>query len=549
MRDAHICQAVFVVSRAVAQRVRLTSHRWRSIRSLPNLEKIYTGIKYQNIQNEIRKYRRYAILLFIATFVAYSYIYTTIIITNHTIPNSFPYKYPSFKTYVEGRWAADIFIQLTGGFGNQATQFLLAILIKAVNAIMFIRIFGIDRSVIFVICGLALALHPAFLDYYSFTVDSATFEAGDSLAIFSIIIISLPINRAIRIGGAAILVLFCLAMYQPKLALCAVLLLLWGLAGLRHDEVTAGVRPVLHRLIDGGLALLIGVLLYYVSVNLTVKLDMNERNHINSLAVMVTQFVASYGEVASDFSRRIDYLPKPLTFLPGLCLLLGFAVLLVEAGRRGITAFALAVAVMMLLPVAMQVSYVINDGTWINSGRILTSHGYILCFALATTMAAPATRHLGTMIGVILVFFFFVVANQESNAAALKTIFDVEKMNRIVARIESTVPDLSRGNFALVVIGELPLNRDQQPKRFANRLYGSQFATETFISYRQTELVNFLLGRNAVGRPDSTEIAMAIADSRTRQPWPAPDSVFLLNRVIVVLLQSYAPEIPLTWQR
>ena len=53
--------------------------------------------------------------LFIVQLVAYSYLFTTLFISNHTFPNVWRYTYPSFKTLGEGRWMADLLIAAQGG--------------------------------------------------------------------------------------------------------------------------------------------------------------------------------------------------------------------------------------------------------------------------------------------------------------------------------------------------------------------------------------------------------------------------------------------------
>jgi hypothetical protein len=59
------------------------------------------------------------IIAYVATVVVYNYFFTHVGFTNHTFPNVWVYGYPSFKTEYEGRWFADILIQLTADPGSR----------------------------------------------------------------------------------------------------------------------------------------------------------------------------------------------------------------------------------------------------------------------------------------------------------------------------------------------------------------------------------------------------------------------------------------------
>ncbi len=74
---------------------------------------------------------------YIIALIAYGYMVTTIIFTNHTIPNAWVYSYPSHKTLSEGRWLADLIILLGGGSGVQLVQSAIGIGIVVVNGMLF----------------------------------------------------------------------------------------------------------------------------------------------------------------------------------------------------------------------------------------------------------------------------------------------------------------------------------------------------------------------------------------------------------------------------
>ena len=138
------------------------------------------------------------------------------------------------------------------------------------------------------------------------------------------------------------------------------------------------------------------------------------------------------------------------------------------------------------------------------------------------------------------------VATQETNAAYLKMIFDLNKVNRIAERIENVVPDLYAMARPVVVIGHLEM-KNQKLKRYPNKGNYAHSNTEAFETYRQSEILNFYFGRNVVVRPNIEQRDGVLPSTKGRRPWPAPESVYVTDNVLVVLLEEYRPEVPITW--
>jgi hypothetical protein len=62
-----------------------------------------------------------------------------------------------------------------------------------------------------------------------------------------------------------------------------------------------------------------------------------------------------------------------------------------------------------------------------------------------------------------------------------------------------------------------------------------------FEAYRQVEILNYLLGRDVLLRPTTAQAAKSLLSTRGRLPWPARESVYVLDDVIVVVLERYQP--------
>ncbi len=90
------------------------------------------------------------------------------------------------------------------------------------------------------------------------------------------------------------------------------------------------------------------------------------------------------------------------------------------------------VAVLLLLiPVILRAPYIINRRSWEGAGRIVSANGYALLFFLCCAAQVDSLKRVVLAILTVFLYFFIVVGTQESNAAALKTVYDLSAINRI----------------------------------------------------------------------------------------------------------------------
>jgi Glucosyl transferase GtrII len=481
--------------------------------------------------------------------VVYSSFFTTLIFTNHTFPNSGVLAYPSYRTFGEGRWMADLIIWLQGGSGVQPFQMFLAVVLQGLNGLLFARFVGIERRLDTALIAAFICLYPAFLDNYSFGTDHVTFAIADTLAIGAILYCRYRApSVTVGLATAAAFTLS-LACYQPKLALIGLLCLCCLALQVANGN---GSRPF--RLREGLLAAayvtLIGAggcVLYFLTVKLTVTFDIGNKAYVNSAGEMLEQIVGSYAGFVRYFTSEADYMPRGLWFLPGLCILLGSTALLVRAGRRHRHAVLAVALCLALIPVVLRASLIINHTSGSTEGRITYAYGYALAFFVACALRGPKLRRVTVGLLAVFVYFFIVVASQESNAAALKTMYDVNMINRIAARVES-VADLYGPGHALVVFGHYPEFARPKYVRYRNgypdRVHVQTFAFEV---YRQPAILNFFLGRDVFWHPTPEQLEKAIAAVQTRAPWPSSEAVFELDGMVVVLMEKYRPGIARTW--
>lgn len=476
--------------------------------------------------------------------IAYSYFATMVLFGDHTMPNTYYFAYPSFRTTSEGRWFADFILLVVGGQGNQAVQSLVSFGILALCGTMLAELFRVRGVAARILIALAFALHPTVIDYFAFSIDQIGFSFGDLLIIAAVLSIDrIPGWRGTALAAGGILL--ALAIYPPKIALIGVLLITWLVTRALEAETT---NDYFRRWFGPAvIATAAGVVLYYATV-LVIGVAENSRTAIDSLDGMLQNAINAYPE----FARTIVELTEPLPLLGEIGFWLAMVLALVELGRRVIAGRpvlgAIAVILLLLLPLAARASNIVNPATWENSGRVATGYAVLAAALAAWAVMSGRLRLLGMLASAALVYGYAVVATQESAYLALKTTYDVEKISRIVQRIEEYVP--YRERRSLVVIGnlEFELNGLFLPNDGA-REFRPQNVGDTFAPYRQVELVNFFMGRSAVYAPSEAEAEAAIAASVDRPPWPDPASVFALDESIVVILDPYDPSQSITWTR
>ena len=185
-------------------------------------------------------------------------------------------------------------------------------------------------------------------------------------------------------------------------------------------------------------------------------------------------------------------------------------------------AVIVVVVVLLVIPIVLRGSYIINKYSWENVGRMVSANGYALLFFLSLALQVKWMKKLVVGLLVVFLYLFVVVGTQESNAAAIKTIYDLSFINRIVSRIESVAEDLHQKKYALVVAGHYPDFPRSRYVKSSNRSNQPHVRTFAFEVYRQPEILNYFFGRNVLIRPTPAQLARRLSlqsrdDARGRQ--------------------------------
>ncbi|MFN4262908.1 MAG: glucosyltransferase domain-containing protein [Thioalkalivibrionaceae bacterium] len=128
------------------------------------------------------------IALSVLQVLAHGHLLSALIFTDHTIPNLWYWQVPSYRTWVEGRWGADLIYLLQGGRGIPLMLMMLAMPLQVLNGLLFARLLDVDsRSVVFLLAAL-VSLHPFFVDYFAFGGDHLVLVLGDTFILLGFVL-------------------------------------------------------------------------------------------------------------------------------------------------------------------------------------------------------------------------------------------------------------------------------------------------------------------------------------------------------------------------
>jgi len=516
-------------------------------------------VEIQAIAEQLWRDRWLLLALFLIQLVAYSYLYTTIAFGNHLFPNAWLSSFPSFKTWGEGRWLMNVIFLLQGGSGVQSVQMILATLLQACNALVFLRLLGIEKAIHVIILGGIFCLHPGFLDYYSFTSDHIAFVAGDSLALLGFVLIFRLRELPGRCLCAALCWFLALSVYAPKVALIGLFVLMLPLMRLYVEPVLQGAKQTLapeicwpesrsrsgragEDLLVGIRAMVLALLMFWLSTKLLVTSPIPVSTYLNTVPEGFAEVVSSYRHWLVVMLDGQASGSRVFAVLPLLFVLIGFALMLWRALKQDWQLGLLTAVVLLLIPLALHFTWILNRLTPLYGGRFVTAYAYLLVFCLSLLVLVRRIRRVAVVLAGFLFWCYFVLASQMTQAIQIKTVYELGFINRLVTRIEPLLigdPDKTQ---PVVVFGHYP--------KFTLHNYVSWpievnlpqlLSTDAFAEFRQVDILNVALGRRALRPPVPTESEQARRAASLVQPWPGSGAVFREGRSVVIVLEPDAP--------
>ena len=487
-------------------------------------------------------------------FAVYSYFFTLPILTDHTFPNTWVQPFPSHRTRDEGRWFEDVIILAQGGSGVPPLQMFAATALQAVNGILFARLLRIAGGFETFLVAAVICLQPAILDTYCFASDHLALAVGDTLALTGTLCLarSRPNPRSAFVAGLCLML--SLATYGPKIAFLGLLCVCHLATSLARPPADAAAtsgptgdfRVAATRIAYAVAVVAAACLFFFATVKVCVSPEAGMRVQLNSANQMVQAAFTAYPRFLALCTQESDYLPVALRALPAVAVAMGCVALVLDAGRAGPAAAAAVTLLVATLPAVVRAAYILNPNSYEDQGRLTYVNGYAIAFFLAVALHRPRLKWFATALLLMVAYFMAVVGSQETNAAAMKTIYETNTLNRLAARIEDRVDNLYKGTRPLVVIGQIPDMPYQRYVRFENRFARPHARFTAFPPFRQVPFLNFLFGRDVLRPPTAAEVERATASARERKPWPAEESVYFEDGVVVVVLERYRDGVPRT---
>jgi len=506
-----------------------------------------------NIKHYLASNWKILLVVVIIQAIAYSYLFSGITFTDHTLGHSKILTYPSHITQAEGRWMQDILINLQGGSGNQSVQMSIAVMLQAVNGTLFAHWLKLKRQFhVFLIAAL-LCLFPPFLDYYGFPRDNFNFVFGDTLCILGAYL--LKRGTLVSALSSSLLYGLSLSIYQPKIALITLTAI--GCIILRATEEsppekTIKQRQILKEFSLPTLSIAITVLAYWLSYRISAVDSLGNYTRINNFEEMFSELLRAYSNTFQYFSGDMGGLPLNLRFLPLIIVAVGAsrAVAIAIQTRAYLTAFTVFIAI-VLSPAAINAAWIINREAWPHPGRLYTAYAYFFLLFLSFILRWKPLQRISEIASFAIFYFLFILSSQQANALELRNTYEYAFINRIVHRVETLIPAPTTTGTkpALVVVGEIPNFDFSQYVRFPPRL-GISHALNywTFAPYAHIDIINFFLGREGVRAPTRSEQSAVIDESHQIQPWPNKQATFISSsRAIGVVLQKHTKGVPFTW--
>lgn len=468
-------------------------------------------------------------IVVVTSALVYNALATGTILTDHTWPNTLAYKYPSFKTYGEARWLADLLIQIFGS-GAQVMQAWLGFAIQALNGVLFADLIGVNGRWKRLLIVLLVCLHPVLLDFYSFIADNVSFTLGQTLAIGAALALSRVRQVWLAIVVASLLTMLSLAAYPPLISVVLTVHLAMLLSRAGYAE--SGAR-LWREAIRSGAAVVSGTLLYLVTARLALRTDGDKRTTINTLSGIIREATDAYVTVFKSTVGQITNLPALATWAFTAMLVIGFVALLVQSFRKSLFRGVLAAILIAAMPLAIMASYVINSESFDNTGRLVGGYPYAFAVFALPLLTFQLTRWLGGAVVGLATYGFAFIAVQENSYIAAKNNYETQTLNRLIDRIELMLPNDEPA--PIVVIGRFTLDQLDKIVQFPKRPLRPHTTLPSFATFRHASLTNYLAGRELVTEPTQLQVDRAIVDAQSHRLWPYEGSVYMLDEIVVVV--------------
>ena len=386
------------------------------------------------------------------------------------------------------------------------------------------------------------------------------FTTGDLLAVFGVLILK---NNIRNLLAAAFIFQLSIACYQPKIATIAVICTTYCLVLFSDwDGTLENIKKILKSIALLATACLAGAVMYVIALKLlyVMQLIPNSEHYTRRLSITSVDQIPHYAKFAIvDIYHRLF---KPEMLIPGyikyivallslMSIYISIAYIAkIKAERHYKIAIIIAIIITLFFSIiSADLAFIISPNAYAGAGRFRTTFGFLIVALIIIAIKEGRNYYSNiALISTLVIVHSYVVTNSSINQhARMKNIAEFSYVNRILSRIESQ-PGFDYSNkYNIAIFGYFPL---QQYGIMSSNTVVSNLSDTSFIDYRQTEMLNWLAGKQAFEAPNHEQFNKAENYASKHNPYPAHDSVFMFeDGLIVVILEKYYPKVPHTWLR
>lgn len=446
----------------------------------------------------------------------------------------------------DGRFLAEaIRYGLFDGFMVPSFLLILGVLTLAFVGILLCCIYGINGAAEKVIAVVLVGTFPFFYEVFSYVNMRHVVPLAVLLAVVGIMLLNWEGRRSLSVGGFA-LVYLSLFLYQSAVNFAAVVVLAWAAFHLVNGENLAStVKRVLAPKLAGVLA---AMALYRISLYLLDKIFGISAVRLNNFSGLPSNFTEMLAALKINLIAVVSFFYEPWPFLPaGLKWMLAAALaaslglIALHWRRRRLTALGALAAMhlVLLMPVAAHgVAWILYPPHGLIQARIFIAYASVTFgfFAFTLKLTSGRARRATLAAFACMAIAFVYQANVWHHYMSLRNLADFDMTRQISGRIKA---DLAyRDDLPMVVVGVSELDDYLvyrrlifPPSKIGLSIIGSAYSKH----WSKDRLLRFYVPfRN----PTQSEITRAEAFAATRRPWPHPESVAIVDGVIVVVLDS-----------
>ena len=469
------------------------------------------------------------------------------------LPNwdSLVFKYDPQNMIGIGRWFLPIACAPSSFYDLPWLAGLIAIILHAFGAVCVCRIFDVRKKITAALIGALIVSFPAFTSVlmYNYVAD------GYALAfLFSCLAAMLLTADKPRYIGAAVLIALSAGIYQAYVTVTIMLLLCYLIRESLYGETT--VRTLILKSVKFLITGVVGIVLYYLVLTLLLKItgaELLDYQGANSAATLsgLNIFATLYTIKNSFFTYFFDFSEGFNTFGTINIVILALTVILyltdIIKRKLNIGKILLVVFYTAMLPVGASILAFINSNVDYHN---LMKMGFFV-FYLVLLLQYERTDFKNQkanviklwtilLLCVLLIFNHIVIANVSYHKLNMAYEKSFGTLIRIADRIEQTEGSAECDD--ILVIGYLP-DSEAYSATLPPDMTGT---TDGFIIRADDEVVgqsvlcsalNDYCGKNYkfLSGEEKTELLDRI-DTDNVNSWPAKDSVFVFDGVIVIKL-------------